>query len=129
VQISVYYILSCTVVLVLGCNWPFLAVVKHVNKLAIAISALMMEAARTSETLVNFYQTTRRYNPEDSQLQVFSGSEHTSRKALYKCKPTRGLVGWQYRRNKSTKWREKMTVYVWGDPLFKHWTGNDLVFR
>jgi hypothetical protein len=26
----------------------------------------MMEAARTSETLVNFYQTTRRYNPEDS---------------------------------------------------------------
>jgi hypothetical protein len=30
--------------------------------------ALMMEAARTSETLVNFYQTTRRYNPEDSHL-------------------------------------------------------------
>jgi hypothetical protein len=30
--------------------------------------ALMMEAARTSETLVNFYQTTRRYNPEDSNL-------------------------------------------------------------
>jgi hypothetical protein len=28
--------------------------------------AVMMEAARTSETLVNFYQTTRRYNPEDS---------------------------------------------------------------
>jgi hypothetical protein len=30
--------------------------------------ALMMEAARTSETLVSFYQTTRRYNPEDSHL-------------------------------------------------------------
>jgi hypothetical protein len=29
---------------------------------------LMMEAARTSETLVNFYQTTRRYNPEDGRL-------------------------------------------------------------
>jgi hypothetical protein len=28
----------------------------------------MVEAARTSETLVNFYQTTRRYNPEDSHL-------------------------------------------------------------
>jgi hypothetical protein len=28
----------------------------------------MMEAARTSETLVNFYQTTRYYNPEDSNL-------------------------------------------------------------
>jgi hypothetical protein len=32
--------------------------------------ALMMEAARTCETLVNFYQTTRRYNPEDSNLHV-----------------------------------------------------------
>jgi hypothetical protein len=28
----------------------------------------MMEVARTSGTLVNFYQTTRRYNPEDSHL-------------------------------------------------------------
>jgi hypothetical protein len=32
--------------------------------------ALMMEAARTSETLVNFYQTTQHYNPEDSHLHV-----------------------------------------------------------
>jgi hypothetical protein len=32
--------------------------------------ALMMEAAMTSETLVNFYQTTRRYNPEDSHLRT-----------------------------------------------------------
>jgi hypothetical protein len=30
--------------------------------------AMMMEAARTSETLVNFYQTALRYNPEDSHL-------------------------------------------------------------
>jgi hypothetical protein len=29
-----------------------------------------MEAARTSETLVKFYQTTRRYNPEDSHLRT-----------------------------------------------------------
>jgi hypothetical protein len=29
----------------------------------------MMEAASTSETTVNFYQTTRRNNPEDSRLQ------------------------------------------------------------
>jgi hypothetical protein len=28
--------------------------------------ALMMEAASTSETSVNFFQTTRRNNPEDS---------------------------------------------------------------
>jgi hypothetical protein len=30
------------------------------------IIALMMEAASTSETSVNFYQTTRRNNPENS---------------------------------------------------------------
>jgi hypothetical protein len=30
--------------------------------------ALMTKAASTSETLVNLYQTTRRYNPEDSHL-------------------------------------------------------------
>jgi hypothetical protein len=34
------------------------------------IIALMMEAARTSETLADFYQTTRRYNPEDSHLRT-----------------------------------------------------------
>jgi hypothetical protein len=28
----------------------------------------MIEAASTSETSVNFYHTTRRYNPEDSHL-------------------------------------------------------------
>jgi hypothetical protein len=32
--------------------------------------ALMMEAASTSETMVNFYQTTLRYNPEDSHLRT-----------------------------------------------------------
>jgi hypothetical protein len=30
--------------------------------------ALMMEAVQTSETLVNSYQCTRRYNPEDSHF-------------------------------------------------------------
>jgi hypothetical protein len=33
------------------------------------IIALMMELVQTSETVVNFYQSTRRYNPEDSHLQ------------------------------------------------------------
>jgi hypothetical protein len=33
--------------------------------------ALIMEVARTSETLLNFYQTTWRYNPQDSQLRYF----------------------------------------------------------
>jgi hypothetical protein len=34
------------------------------------VSYLMMEAASTSETSVNFYQTTRRNNPEDSHLRT-----------------------------------------------------------
>jgi hypothetical protein len=38
---------------------------------------LMMEAVCTSKTSVNFYQTTRRYNPEDSHL-------HTEHEWLYK---------------------------------------------
>jgi hypothetical protein len=37
----------------------------HARSLLIA---LMMEAARTPEMLVNFYQTTQHYNPEDSYL-------------------------------------------------------------
>jgi hypothetical protein len=37
-----------------------------------------MEAARTSETLVNFYQTTRLYNPEDSHLDI--GLRYTENK-------------------------------------------------
>jgi hypothetical protein len=32
--------------------------------------ALMMEVASTSETSVNFYQTTRRNNPEDSNCRT-----------------------------------------------------------
>jgi hypothetical protein len=34
--------------------------------------ALMMEAASTSETSVNFYQTTRRNIPEDTHLHTLS---------------------------------------------------------
>jgi hypothetical protein len=33
-----------------------------------SLIALMMESSSTSETSVNFYQTTRRDNPEDSHL-------------------------------------------------------------
>jgi hypothetical protein len=36
--------------------------------LAASIITLLTEAAGTSETSVNFYQTTPRYNPEDSRL-------------------------------------------------------------
>jgi hypothetical protein len=37
---------------------------------AILLIALMMEAVSTSETTVNFYQTTRRNIPEDSHLRL-----------------------------------------------------------
>jgi hypothetical protein len=37
----------------------------------------MMEAVQTSETLVHSYQSTRRYNPEDSHL-------HTDRRENFK---------------------------------------------
>jgi hypothetical protein len=36
------------------------------------LHALMMEAASTAETPVNFYQTTRRYNPEDAIFVIIS---------------------------------------------------------
>jgi hypothetical protein len=36
----------------------------------LAMIVLMMEAAGTIETLVNFYQTTWRYNPEDIHLRT-----------------------------------------------------------
>jgi hypothetical protein len=40
-------------------NWRFLG---------FRAVALMMDGTSTSETSVNFYLTTRRYNPEDSHL-------------------------------------------------------------
>jgi hypothetical protein len=41
--------------------------------------ALKMEAVRTSETLVNLYQNTWRYNPDDSHLVVAARtSSHTT---------------------------------------------------
>jgi hypothetical protein len=45
------------------------AAVLEKSKMAV-FRALMMETARTSETLVNFYQITRRYNPEDRNLRT-----------------------------------------------------------
>jgi hypothetical protein len=49
------------------------------------ITALMMEAASTSETLVNFYPTVRRNNPEDSHL-------HASRRENVKSDQTLTFV-------------------------------------
>jgi hypothetical protein len=46
--------------------------------LAASIIALMMEAASTSETSVNFYQTTRRSISEDSHLQQKESLKQTA---------------------------------------------------
>jgi hypothetical protein len=43
----------------------------------------MMEAAKTSETLINVYQTTRRYNPEDSYLRIHRREDLKSCLAAY----------------------------------------------
>jgi hypothetical protein len=44
-----------------------------------------MQAANTSETLVNFYKTTRRYNPEDSHLRTHRRENLKSYLLLYVC--------------------------------------------
>jgi hypothetical protein len=46
----------------------------------------MMETASTSETSVNFYQTTRRNNPEDSHLRAH-------RRGNLKCRSEKNAFG------------------------------------
>jgi hypothetical protein len=52
--------------------------------LTASIIALMMEAGSTSKTSVNFYETTRRNIPEDSNLQVLLYFHYKVKKLLYK---------------------------------------------
>jgi hypothetical protein len=56
----------------------------------------MMEAARTSETLVNFYQTTRRYNSEDSDFRTHRRENLKSyyRNHLYQDSKTQDSFYW-----------------------------------
>jgi hypothetical protein len=48
--------------------WLKFTNVSEVLAASIIIIALIMDAASTSGTSVNFYQSTRHYNPEDSHL-------------------------------------------------------------
>jgi hypothetical protein len=57
----------------------------------VALIALIMEAVSTSETSVNFCQTTQCYNPEDSHLHAqisLEGSEERSYDSLELCHST-----------------------------------------
>jgi hypothetical protein len=49
------------------------------------VIALILEAVSTPETSVNFYQTTRRYNPEDSHLYTHRRENLKSRKTHEEC--------------------------------------------
>jgi hypothetical protein len=50
--------------------------------LKMAVFALTMEAVKTSETLVNLHQPTRRYNPEDSHLHTYRREDLKSKVCL-----------------------------------------------
>jgi hypothetical protein len=50
----------------------------------------MMETASTSDTLVNFYQTARRYNPEDSHLHT-RRRENLKSYYIHKCRSDAGM--------------------------------------
>jgi hypothetical protein len=56
-----------------------------------SLIALMMEAVNTSETLVNFYETTLRNIPEDSHLHTrvvsYTMFAQSQTKSLGKCAP------------------------------------------
>jgi hypothetical protein len=64
-------IFKCIILLVFytGVNLDFSFYLKKKRH----IEMMMMEAASTSETSVNVYQTTRRNNPEDSHLRLLNG--------------------------------------------------------
>jgi hypothetical protein len=62
-MVIIMFMCSTVVIVAATCKQMFVGF-----EVLTAVSILMMEAARTSETLVNFYQTARCYNPEDSHL-------------------------------------------------------------
>jgi hypothetical protein len=45
-----------------------------------------MEGANTSEMLVNFYQTTKQYNPEQSHLCIITLSQAVNIAEMHYCK-------------------------------------------
>jgi hypothetical protein len=66
--------------------------------------ALMMEAVRTSETLVHFNVTTRRYIPEDSKL-------HTRRRENLKCHKLNTLLSSKFIDCSTCVWKPKESLW------------------
>jgi hypothetical protein len=95
----------------------------------ILVEALMMEAARTSETLVNFYQTTRRYNPEDSHLRTHR-RENLKSYFIIKFPPSfcyiRGRQPFHYRR---TALAIHIFVEGWWKRLIMSWAVSETLFN
>jgi hypothetical protein len=71
--------------------------------------ALMMEAARSSETLVNFYQTTRRYNPEDSRLRT-NRRENLKSYSIKDSELLDYLSGYQLITKGSAQWSQQVSL-------------------
>jgi hypothetical protein len=63
----------------------------------------MMEAASTSETSVNLYQTTRRNNPEDSHLQLTDQKKKKNQKLFPKLTKNNSM-------EQSPSWEAKSTL-------------------
>jgi hypothetical protein len=74
-------LLGCTAVLLIECRPTF----QRYVLLPLSLLALMMEAARTSETSVQIQLRTRQYIPEDSELHT-RRRENLSHKGLYSSK-------------------------------------------
>jgi hypothetical protein len=63
----------------------------------------MMVAARTFETLANFYQTTLRYNPEDSHLRAHRRENLKSYSQYFVLKLLQSMSFPYYERHQSIK--------------------------
>jgi hypothetical protein len=78
--------------------------------LAVSIIRAMTEAASTSETSVNFYQTKRRNNPEDSHL-------HTRRRENLKSHKENGnliALTKTFREKNKTAWNRWKDLLILG---------------
>jgi hypothetical protein len=64
-----WFVVPCSLVKFIDVSEMLRAsVTRAMMELPVSIIALVIEVASTSETSVNFYQTTRHSNPEDSGL-------------------------------------------------------------